>query len=86
MFDDVISIVKATGATAGATNGVYYAASVSLFCFQTVAHNCDRYKYFEKVRILEGKKKTEKRKKNEAEYSNGLSKEDRRRVWVYGPA
>jgi hypothetical protein len=48
--------------------------------------NGSRYVYFEKVRILEGKKKTPKRQRNEEEYRSGLPLEDRRRVWVFGPA
>ncbi|OBZ79413.1 hypothetical protein A0H81_00656 [Grifola frondosa] len=62
--------MKATGPTGGASNGVYYAA----------------YVYFEKVRIAEGKKKTAKRLRNEDEYPSGIPLEDRRRVWVFGPA
>jgi len=45
-----------------------------------------RYIYFEKVRIAEGKKKTPKREKNEKEFTNGMPLEDRRRMWVFGPA
>jgi hypothetical protein len=81
--------VKDSGATAGATNGTYYAAYVFLVPLpplSTLAHDDNRYKYFEKVRILEGKKKTEKRKKNEAGHLNGLPRDDRRKVWVFGPA
>jgi hypothetical protein len=37
--------------------------------------------YFEKVRILEGKKKTSKRQRNEEEYRNGMTREDRKRGW-----
>ncbi|KAF9240913.1 hypothetical protein BU15DRAFT_87479 [Melanogaster broomeanus] len=58
--------MKDTGATSGATNGTYVAA----------------YIYFEKVRIFEGKKKSAKRQRMEEEYPNGLSLEDRRKVWV----
>ena len=43
----------------------------------------DRYVYFEKVRIAEGKKKTAKRLRNEAEHMNGMPLEDRRRMWVF---
>ncbi|EMD41770.1 hypothetical protein CERSUDRAFT_90346 [Gelatoporia subvermispora B] len=58
--------MKATGPTGGASNGTYYCA----------------YVYFEKVRIMEGKKKTAKRIRNEQEWPNGLPLEDRRNVWV----
>lgn len=61
--------MKASGPTGGASNGTYYAA----------------YVYFEKVRIAEGKKKTAKRIRNEAEYSNGMPLQDRRNVWVIVP-
>ncbi|OSX67677.1 hypothetical protein POSPLADRAFT_1051806 [Postia placenta MAD-698-R-SB12] len=62
--------MKATGPTGGASNGTYYAA----------------YVYFEKVRIAEGKKKTAKRERSEAEHREGLPLQDRRGVWVYtGP-
>ncbi|KAI0757121.1 hypothetical protein C8Q80DRAFT_78011 [Daedaleopsis nitida] len=61
--------MKASGPTGGATNGTYYAA----------------YVYFEKVRIAEGKKKTPKRLRNEAEHGGGMPREDRRRMWVFGP-
>ncbi|KAI0735296.1 hypothetical protein C8Q76DRAFT_711753 [Earliella scabrosa] len=59
--------MKASGPTGGATNGTYYAA----------------YVYFEKVRIAEGKKKTAKRLRNEADHMNGMPLEDRRRMWVF---
>ncbi|GBE78331.1 hypothetical protein SCP_0112160 [Sparassis crispa] len=62
--------MKASGPHGGAGNSTYYAA----------------YIYFEKVRILEGKKKTAKRLRNEGEYAGGLPQEDRSRVWVFGPA
>jgi len=62
--------MKASGATEGATNGTYKAA----------------YIYFEKVRIAEGKKKTPKREKNELQFRNGMPLEDRRKMWVFGPA
>ena len=42
-----------------------------------------RYVYFEKVRIAEGKKKTPKRLRNEAEHPFGMPREDRRHVWVF---
>ncbi|KAI0670020.1 hypothetical protein C8Q78DRAFT_975923 [Trametes maxima] len=58
--------MKASGATGGASNGTYYAA----------------YVYFEKVRIAQGKKKTAKRIRNEAQHLSGLSREDRKHVWV----
>jgi hypothetical protein len=41
-----------------------------------------RYVYFEKVRILDGKKKTPKRQRNEQENGSDVPLEDRRRVWV----
>lgn len=43
------------------------------------------YVYFEKVRILQGKKKTPKRLSNEAEFPAGFPLENRRNVWVLGP-
>lgn len=58
--------MKDSGATCGATNGTYVAA----------------YIYFEKVRIFEGKKKSAKRLRMEEEYPNGITLEDRRKVWV----
>ncbi|KDQ20143.1 hypothetical protein BOTBODRAFT_27553 [Botryobasidium botryosum FD-172 SS1] len=58
--------MKDSGPNAGATNGTYVAA----------------YKYFEKVRIAEGKKKTPKRLRNEDEHPNGFPLENRRRMWV----
>ncbi|OCH96525.1 hypothetical protein OBBRIDRAFT_787082 [Obba rivulosa] len=61
--------MKASGPTGGATNGTYYCA----------------YVYFEKVRIMEGKKKTAKRIRNEQEWPNGMPLEDRRNVWVFMP-
>lgn len=39
--------------------------------------------YFEKVRIAQGKKKTAKRERNEAEYSFGMPREDRKGMWVF---
>jgi len=60
--------VKEKGKTDGASNGTYYAA----------------YVYFEKVRILEGKKKTAKRESNEVAHPNGFPLENRRRGWVMG--
>jgi len=62
--------MRDTGATIGASNGTYPAA----------------YKYFEKVRIAEGKKKTPKRIRNEMEHPNGFPLENRRKMWVMGPA
>jgi hypothetical protein len=80
--------VKASGPTEGATNGTYKAAYVIVIIF--VSHSPDllpsRYIYFEKVRIAEGKKKTPKREKSEKEFTNGMPLEDRRRMWVFGPA
>jgi len=67
--------VKASGPSEGATNGTY-----KVDC---IAH---RYIYFEKVRIAEGKKKTPKRERNELQFANGMPLEDRRRMWVFGPA
>ncbi|KAI0639284.1 hypothetical protein C8Q77DRAFT_1152272 [Trametes polyzona] len=61
--------MKASGPTGGAENGTYYAA----------------YVYFEKRRIAEGKKKSPKRLRIEAEHPGGLPLEDRRRVWVFMP-
>lgn len=42
-----------------------------------------RYVYFEKVRIFENKKKTAKRTEMENLYNSGLSRENRRHVWVF---
>jgi hypothetical protein len=80
--------VKASGPTEGATNGTYKAAYVIVIIL-SASHSPDlpsRYIYFEKVRIAEGKKKTPKREKNENEFINGIPLEDRRRMWVFGPA
>ncbi|KAI0068279.1 hypothetical protein BV25DRAFT_1911278 [Artomyces pyxidatus] len=57
--------MKDTGPAAGASNGTYPAA----------------YKYFEKRRILEGKKKTPKRIRNEE--NGGFGLRDRRHMWVF---
>ncbi|RDB28828.1 hypothetical protein Hypma_015372 [Hypsizygus marmoreus] len=62
--------MKEKGRTDGASNGTYYAA----------------YVYFEKVRILEGKKRTAKRISNESTMPDGYPLENRRRGWVLGPA
>ncbi|TFK57314.1 hypothetical protein OE88DRAFT_119252 [Heliocybe sulcata] len=62
--------MKATGPSGGAENGTYVCA----------------YKYFEKVRILEGKKKTPKRIRAEQEVIGGHDLVDRRRMWVFMPA
>ncbi|EPQ60830.1 hypothetical protein GLOTRDRAFT_118914 [Gloeophyllum trabeum ATCC 11539] len=62
--------MKATGPTGGAENGTYVAA----------------YKYFEKIRILEGKKKTPKRLRTEQELPQGYDLVDRKRMWVFMPA
>lgn len=59
--------MKEKGKTDGASNGTYYAA----------------YVYFEKVRILEGKKKTAKRMSNEESMPNGFPLENRRKAWVF---
>ncbi|KAF8587504.1 hypothetical protein K439DRAFT_1338089, partial [Ramaria rubella] len=59
--------MKASGPTGGAENGVYPAA----------------YKYFEKVRIASGKKKTSKREQNEQSHPSGLELRDRKHVWVF---
>ncbi|KZT74741.1 hypothetical protein DAEQUDRAFT_734325 [Daedalea quercina L-15889] len=69
-FNHRYPAVKASGPTGGAENGTYYAA----------------YVYFEKVRIAEGKKKSAKRIRAEQESPAGLPLQDRRRMWVYGPA
>ncbi|KAL0951005.1 hypothetical protein HGRIS_007747 [Hohenbuehelia grisea] len=60
--------MKASGPTGGASNGTYYCA----------------YKYFENVRIAEGKKKTPKRISQEATHHGGMELQERRYVW--GPA
>ncbi|KAH9937566.1 uncharacterized protein B0H18DRAFT_1113383 [Fomitopsis serialis] len=49
--------MKAAGPNAGVENGIYYAA----------------YIYFEKVRIVEGKKKTARREENELAYPQGFA-------------
>jgi len=54
--------MREKGKTDGASNGTYYAA----------------YVYFEKVRILEGKKKTASRINNEGNQPNGFPLENRR--------
>ncbi|RPD63066.1 hypothetical protein L227DRAFT_608975 [Lentinus tigrinus ALCF2SS1-6] len=59
--------MKASGPTGGAGNGTYYAA----------------YVYFEKVRIAQGKKKTPKRERNEAEHGYGMPREERKHMWVF---
>ncbi|KDQ10879.1 hypothetical protein BOTBODRAFT_177766 [Botryobasidium botryosum FD-172 SS1] len=63
--------MRGTGATAGAENGTYVAA----------------YKYFEKVRIAEGKKKSVKRLRMEKEHPMGLELQDLRRTgfWDFAP-
>ncbi|KAI0814735.1 hypothetical protein BC629DRAFT_809819 [Irpex lacteus] len=61
--------MKASGPTGGAENGTYYAA----------------YVYFEKRRILEGKKKSAKRIRSEDEFPNGRPLRDIKHVWVIGP-
>ncbi|KAF8971183.1 hypothetical protein BDZ97DRAFT_1651637 [Flammula alnicola] len=58
--------MREKGKTDGATNGTYYAG----------------YIYFEKVRILEGKKKTATRESNEIMHPYGFPLENRRKVWV----
>ncbi|KAI0335410.1 hypothetical protein GY45DRAFT_1240752 [Cubamyces sp. BRFM 1775] len=62
--------MKATGPHGGASNGTYYAA----------------YVYFEKVRILQGKKKTAKRIRSEQQNPSGSSREQPRAQWVYMPS
>ncbi|KAI0309423.1 hypothetical protein OF83DRAFT_1072064 [Amylostereum chailletii] len=62
--------MKASGPTGGATNGTYYCA----------------YVYFEKRRIAEGKKKSAKRIRSEEEQAGGRPLQDRRKMWVFGPA
>ncbi|KAF8898589.1 hypothetical protein BD779DRAFT_22150 [Infundibulicybe gibba] len=59
--------MKEKGRTDGASNGTYPAA----------------YMYFEKNRILEGKKKTATRVSNESIHPNGFPLENRRHVWVF---
>ncbi|KAI0347798.1 hypothetical protein BDW22DRAFT_1319522, partial [Trametopsis cervina] len=56
--------MKASGPTGGAENGTYYCA----------------YIYFEKRRVLEGKKKTAKRIRSEDEFPLGRPLQDDRRV------
>ncbi|KAJ3517381.1 hypothetical protein NLJ89_g543 [Agrocybe chaxingu] len=61
--------MREKGKNDGAGNGTYYAA----------------YVYFEKVRTLEGKKKTKTRENNEAVYPNGFPLQNASRyVWI-GP-
>ncbi|KIK06850.1 hypothetical protein K443DRAFT_88457, partial [Laccaria amethystina LaAM-08-1] len=59
--------MKEKGRTDGASNGTYLAA----------------YIYFEKVRILEGKKKSATRQNNEMSQPNGYPLENRRKQWVF---
>lgn len=59
--------MKEKGRTDGASNGTYLAA----------------YIYFEKVRILEGKKKTATRQDNEISQPDGFPLENRRKQWVF---
>ncbi|CAA7266579.1 unnamed protein product [Cyclocybe aegerita] len=60
--------MREKGKNDGAGNGTYYAA----------------YVYFEKIRILEGKKKTKTRENNEAMYPNGFPLQNASR-YVWGP-
>ncbi|KAI0662689.1 hypothetical protein C8Q70DRAFT_1051306 [Cubamyces menziesii] len=69
VLTEVLDTVKATGPDGGASNGTYYAA----------------YVYFEKLRILQGKKKTAKRIRNEQEYPYGFSRQQPRGQWVLMP-
>jgi len=41
------------------------------------------YKYFEKVRIATGKKRTAKRERNEVEHHGGFELQERRGMWVF---
>lgn len=77
-------IVKTTGRENGAANGTYYAAYVCFFIPTGLERQCVfRYVYFEKVRILEGKKKTPKRTKCEIERPNGYALENAPRyIWA----
>ncbi|KAF5312496.1 hypothetical protein D9619_003147 [Psilocybe cf. subviscida] len=60
--------MKESNKLGGAGNGTYYAA----------------YVYFEKVRVLEGKKKTGTRLDNEATHPGGFPLENLRPMWVFG--
>lgn len=62
-----LAVVKQSGAYGGSANGTYYCA----------------YKYFEKRRIAEGKKKTPKRLRMEKEESGGVDTTRRSGVWTY---
>ena len=79
-------IVKASGPTGGAENGTYYAAYVSdNQHYRVVLILRNSYVYFEKRRILEGKKKSAKRLRLESESPAGQPLRDARRTWVYVP-
>ena len=79
------SLVREKGRTDGAANGTYYAAYVTS-CLHLIAYltglSTYRYVYFEKVRILENKKKSAKRLEAESMHPNGFLRENRRYLWV----
>ena len=76
--------MRATGPSGGAGNSTYYAAfgGTNSLRYRIVDRSCHRYVYFEKVRIATGKKKTAKRLRNEKQYHEGMSLEERRGMWV----
>jgi hypothetical protein len=80
--------MKATGADGGAENGTYEAAyvpTITISLLLLTLSNLYRWLYFEKNRILQDKKKTPKRIRNEKEHPNGLSRRSGHRgVWVLG--
>lgn len=60
--------MKLSGPAGGCENGTFTSA----------------YYFFEKKRIEEGKPKSAKRKRAEAENANGLNLDYRRKLWVFG--
>ena len=73
--------MRFTGIMDGAGNGLYYAGHLSAFALLT-----NRYVFFEKKRIWEGKAKTDLRLRQEAAFRHGrdLDSEKRTHVWL-GP-
>lgn len=82
--------VKQSGPYGGADNSTYYCAYVQLSALPAIHQSfkveLDRYLYFEKRRIVEGKKKTPKRLRMEKQQEGGVTPDDARRarggVWV----
>ena len=69
----------------GAANGTYYSA-YGLFALPVrMFDSSPSYVYFEKVRILQNKKKTATRNNNEAMHPSGFPLENRRKyIWARG--